>query len=94
MLLSLLRDESVATIVAGRRDWFARFGAPYVEVALSVSGRRLLVVDSGEEGGDLVGDVREILTLLCARLYGKGVVVNRAARALACLDAPDVEVVS
>jgi predicted site-specific integrase-resolvase len=46
----------------------------------------LLVVDPGEEDGDLVGDVREILTSLCARLYGKRAAANRAARALACMD--------
>jgi predicted site-specific integrase-resolvase len=84
--LSLLRDESVATIVVEHRDRFARFGAPYVEAALSASGRRLLVVDPGEVDDDLVGDVTEILTSLCARLYGKRAAANRAARALACMD--------
>jgi len=39
--LSLSRDESVATIMAPHRDRFARFGAPYVEAALSASGRQV-----------------------------------------------------
>ena len=76
----------MAIIVAPHRDRFARFGAPYVKAALSVSGRRLLVVDPGEVDDDLMGDVTEILTSLCARLYGKRAAANRAARALACLD--------
>lgn len=76
------------------RDRFAGFGAPYVEAALSASGRTLLVVDPGEDDDDLVRDVTEILTSLCARLYGKRAAANRAARALAYLDAPDVEGVS
>jgi hypothetical protein len=37
-LLSLLADESVAIIVVEHRDRFARFGAPYVQAALSASG--------------------------------------------------------
>ena len=50
------------------RDRFARFGAEYVEAALSAQGRRLLVVDPAEVDDDLVRDVTEILTSLCARL--------------------------
>ena len=92
--LSLLRDESVTTIVVEHRDRFARFGAPYVEAAMSASGRRLLVVDPAEVDDDLVRDVTEILTSLCARLYGKRAAANRAARALACMDAADEAVTS
>ncbi len=43
--LALLRDPAVTTIVVEHRDRFARFGAEYVEAALSAPGRRLLVVD-------------------------------------------------
>jgi predicted site-specific integrase-resolvase len=43
--LALLRDPTVSTIVVEHRDRFARFGAEYVEAALSAQGRRLLVVD-------------------------------------------------
>ena len=53
------------------RDRFARFGAEYVEAALAAQGRRLLVVDPGGVDDDLVRDVTEILTGLCARLYGR-----------------------
>ena len=41
--------------------------------ALAASGRRLLVADPAEVDDDLVGDVTEILTWLCARLYGRRV---------------------
>ena len=40
-------------------------------------------MDPGEVDDDLVRDVTEILTSLCARLYGKGAAANRVARALA-----------
>lgn len=86
--LALLGDQTVSTIVVEHRDRFARFGAEYVEAALAGSGRRLLVVDPAEVDGvddDLVRDVTEILTSLCARLYGRRAAANRAARAVAML---------
>jgi predicted site-specific integrase-resolvase len=85
--LALLRDPGVSTIVVEHRDRFARFGAEYVEAALAASGRRLLVVDPAEVDDDLVRDVTEILTSLCARLYGRGAAANRAARAVAAATA-------
>jgi predicted site-specific integrase-resolvase len=89
--LALLRDPAVTVIVVGHRDRFARFGAEYVEAALSAQGRRLLVADPSEVDGDLVRDVTEILASLCARLYGQRAAKNRAARAVAALgqDAPE-----
>lgn len=70
----------MATIVVEHRDRFARFGAEYVEAALSAPGRRLLVVDPAEVDDDLVLDVTEILTSLCTRLFGRRAAKNRAAR--------------
>jgi predicted site-specific integrase-resolvase len=83
--LALLRDRSVTVIVVEHRDRFARFGAEYVEAALSAQGRRLLVADPAEVDDDLVRDVTEILTSLCARLYGQRAARNRAERAVAAL---------
>ena len=83
--LALLRDEAVTVIVVEHRDRFARFGAEYVEAALSAQGRRLLVADPSEVDDDLVRDVTEILTSLCARLYGQRAAKNRAERAVAAL---------
>ncbi|MEU0555661.1 IS607 family transposase [Dactylosporangium sp. NPDC006015] len=80
--LALLYDPQVSTIVVEHRDRFARFGAEYVEAALSAQGRRLLVVDPAEVDDDLVRDVTEILTSLCARLYGRRAAANRARRAV------------
>ena len=83
--LGLLRDQSVTVIVVEHRDRFARFGAEYVEAALAAQGRRLLVADPSEVDDDLVRDVTEILTSLCARLYGRRAAANRAARAMSAL---------
>lgn len=83
--LALLRDPAVTTIVVEHRDRFARFGSEYVEAALSAQGRRLMVMDPAELDDDLVRDVTEILTSLCARLYGRRAAANRAARAIEAL---------
>jgi predicted site-specific integrase-resolvase len=88
--LALLRDPKVSTIVVEHRDRFARFGAEYVEASLAAGGRRLLVVDPAEVDDDLVRDVSEILTSLCARLYGRRTGANRAARAVAAVTAEDL----
>lgn len=87
--LGLLRDPSVTTIVVEHRDRFARFGAEYVEAALAAQGRRLLVADPAEVDDDLVRDVTEILTSLCARLYGRRAAAKRASRAVAAATAKD-----
>ncbi|RZU76214.1 putative site-specific integrase-resolvase [Micromonospora kangleipakensis] len=88
--LGLLRDPNVTTIVVEHRDRFARFGAEYVEAALAAQGRRLLVVDPAEVDDDLVRDVTEILTSLCARLYGRRGAADRASRAVAAATAGDL----
>lgn len=81
--LALLRDPSVTRIVVEHRDRFCRFGSEYVQAALAARGRELVVVDRAEVDDDLVRDMTEILTSMCARLYGKRAAANRAKRALA-----------
>ena len=81
--LALLGDPAVSVIVAEHRDRFAGFGAEYAEAALAASGRGLLVVDPAGVDEDLVRDVTEILTALCARRYGRRGAADRAARAVA-----------
>jgi predicted site-specific integrase-resolvase len=78
--LALLRDPRGSTIVVEHPDRFARFGAEYVEAALAAQGRRLLVVDPVKV--DLVRDVAEILTSVCARLYGRRDAANRARQTI------------
>ena len=80
--LSLLRDSEVTTIVVEHRDRFARFGAEYVAAALDAEHRRMVVVDDAEVDDDLVRDMTELMTSLCARLYGRRSAAHRAARAI------------
>jgi len=84
-----LRDPGVSTIVVEHRGRFARFGAEYVEAVLAARGRRLLVADPAGVDDDVVRDVTEILTSLCARLYGRRGAVERAGRAVAVAIAED-----
>ncbi len=81
-LLSLLKNAKVGTVVVEHRERLARFGVEYIEAALEASGRKLVVADESELKDDLVRDVTDVLTSLCARLYGKRSAKNRAARAV------------
>ena len=81
--LALLRDPAVGRIVVEHRGRFCRFGSEHVEAALAAQGSELVVVDTAEVDDDLVRDMTEILTSMCARLHGKRAAANRAKRALA-----------
>jgi putative resolvase len=43
----------------------------------------VVVLDPEETTSDLVRDITEVLTWMCARLYGQRAAKNRAARAIA-----------
>ena len=78
----LLRDGSAGTILVEHRNRFCRFGSEYIEAALSAQNRRLLVVDDKEIEDDLVQDMTDVLTSMCARLYGKRSAKHRAQKAV------------
>ncbi len=73
------------------RDRFCRLGSKYVQAAFAAQGRELVVVDSAEVDDDLVRDMTEILTSMCARLYGKRAAENQTKRALAAAAGEDHE---
>ncbi len=81
-LMRLLRTPAVTTVVVEYRDRLMCFGFEYVEAALMAHGRNLVVVDSVEVTDDLVRDVTEVLTSMCARLYGQRAAAQRVKRAL------------
>jgi putative resolvase len=85
-LRRLLADPSVASVVVEHRDRLARMNAELVEAVLAAAGRRLVVVEAGEVADDLVGDVVEVLTSFCARLYGRRSARNRALKAVRCAE--------
>jgi putative resolvase len=69
-------------VVAEHRDRLARFGVEHLDTALAAQGRRIVVADAGEMTDDLVRDMIEVLTSMCARLYGRRGARNRAMRAI------------
>lgn len=85
----LLADPDASAIVVEHRDRLARFGVGHLGAALSAAGRRLVVLDAEETNDDLVREVTEVLTSMCARLYGRRSARNRAARGVAATMAGD-----
>ena len=81
-LRRLLSDSSATVIVVEHRDRLARFGVEHPDAALASHGRRLIVADPGETTDDLVRDMIEVLTSMCARLFGRRGARNRAMRAV------------
>ncbi len=81
-LRKLLTDPSAATIVVEHRDRLARFGVEYIEAALSAQNRRLLVADPVETTDELVHDMIDVMTSMCARLYGRRSARRRAEKAV------------
>jgi putative resolvase len=80
----LLADPAVTVVVVEHRDRLGRMNTELVEAALSAHDRRLVVLDDSEVSGDVVGDMVEVLTWFCARLYGRRSARNRALKALGC----------
>ena len=87
----LLSDPDASVIVVEHRDRLARFGVEHLEAVMSASGRRLVVLDPAETVDDLVRDITEVLTSMCARLYGRRAAKNRATRAVAVATSEDAE---
>lgn len=77
-LLKLIMDPSVTIIVVEHKDRLTRFGFNYIESLLSLSNRRIEVVNLADNGKeDLLNDLVSIIYSFCARLYGQ----RRAKRA-------------
>jgi putative resolvase len=81
-LRRILSDPSASVLVVEHRDRLARFGVEHLEAAFAAHGRKIVVADPGETTDDLVRDMIEVLTSMCARLYGRRGARNRAMRAV------------
>lgn len=62
-------------------DRLAGFGVEHLQAVLAAQGRRIVVVD-GAATDDLLRDMIDALTSMCAGLYGRCGVRNRAMRAM------------
>lgn len=85
-LRKLLADPAVTTIVVEHRDRLARLGVEYLEASLSAHGRTVIVLDDSEPADDLARDLTEVLTSMCARLYGRRSAARRATAALVAIE--------
>jgi putative resolvase len=81
-LRGILSDPSACVVVMEHRDRLAGFGVEHLQAALSAQGRRIVVADPGETTDDLVRDMIEVLTSMCAWLYGRRGARNRTMRAI------------
>ena len=90
-LLRVLGQQGPLRLVVEHRDRLARFGFEMVDASLRGRGGEVVVVDDGEIEDDLVRDVTEVLTSMCARLYGKRSAKRRAERAVAAAAAGGAE---
>ncbi|WP_407659415.1 hypothetical protein [Lipingzhangella rawalii] len=68
----------------------ARLGVEHLESVLTATGRRLVVLEDDGTDNDLVRDMTEVLTALCARRYGQRSAKRRAARAVTVATEPEV----
>jgi len=82
-LTTLLSDPAVTVIVVEHRDRITRFGFEHLAASMSACGRRIVVLDATETSDDVLRDVTEVLTSLCACLCGRRSVSGRAATAVA-----------
>jgi len=78
-------------IVVEHRDRLARFGVEHLDAALAAQGRRVLVAGAEETVDDLVRDMIEVLTSMCARLDGRRGARNRVMRAVSATRHADDE---
>jgi predicted site-specific integrase-resolvase len=81
-LVALLADPNVGVVVVEHRDRLARFGVDYIEAALRAQGRQVVVLNEGEQKLDIVQDFIDVVTSMCARIYGRRAASNRAKAAL------------
>jgi putative resolvase len=83
-LRKLLVDPQVTTIAVEHRDRLACFGVEHLESALAATGRRVVVLSPEELKDDLVRDMVDVLTSMCAGLYGRRSARKRAEAGVAC----------
>ncbi|MCG2796851.1 MAG: IS607 family transposase [Actinomycetia bacterium] len=84
-LLKLLGDPATGTILVEHRDRLSRFGFEFIEAAMMSQGRSIIVADETEETADIWADFVDVVTSMCARIYGKRGARNRAGRAMAAV---------
>ena len=81
-LLKAFADPALGWLLVEHRDRLARFGFDMVDTLLRARGGGVLVLDDREVDDDLVADMTEVVTSMCARLYGRRSARCRAEKAV------------
>ena len=75
-------DDKARTISVEHKDRLTRFGFEYIEAAMMSQGRSIMVADETEEMADIWADFTDVVTIMCARIYGKRTARGRAKKAV------------
>lgn len=78
-LNKILSTDSPDIIVVEHKDRLARFG---FELIKSASKKDILLMNETESDMDLIQDFVDVVTTMCARIYGQRSAKNRAKRAI------------
>jgi putative resolvase len=71
-LESVLKEQHYDVLLVEHKDRLTRFGANYIDILLSQTGRKLEVVNlTDNDKDDLMSDFASVITSFCARLYGQ-----------------------
>lgn len=81
-LNKILSDPSVGLIIVEHSERLARLNLQLIQSSLEANGRKIIVIDDSEFDNDLVQEITEFMTSVCARLYGKRSAKNRAEHAM------------
>lgn len=79
-LLKLLKGDT--HLLVEHQDRLTRFGFEYISAALAPQGRNVVVMNETDSKLDLVQDFIDVVTSMCARIYGTRSAMNRAKRAI------------
>lgn len=83
-LRRLLSDQGVMRLVVEYRDGLACFGVEHREAVLAAAGREIVVWNTADVADDVVRDVVEGLSSVCARVYGRRCARCRGEAAARC----------
>ncbi len=84
-LSKVLKDKSVGIIIVEHKERLTRFGFNYIQDLLEVQNRSIEVLFPDEIEDELVQDFTDVITSMCARIYGRSGNKNRASRVAECI---------
>ena len=76
----ILSDNTITNILVEHRDRLTRFGFDLINSSLKASNREITVMNETEEEMDLVQDFIDVVTSMCAKIYGKRSAKNKTNR--------------